>query len=73
MYRLQIRSADAMVWRAAQTLETSLLVEAMQFADRLAKACRWTTATSRNATRTWVVELTSETGGIFYRAPVRPT
>lgn len=70
MYRLQIRSADAMVWRAPQTLETSLLADAMQLADRLARACRWTAPPSRNATRTWVVELTGETSGIFYRAPI---
>lgn len=70
MYRLQIRSADAMVWRAPQTLETSLLADAMQLADRLARACRWTAPPSRNAPRTRVVELTDETGGTFYRAPV---
>jgi hypothetical protein len=70
VYRLQIRSADAMVWRAAQALETSLLVEAMQLADRLARACRVPAPLHRDATRTWVVELTGEAGGIFYRAPV---
>ncbi|WP_274533806.1 hypothetical protein [Methylobacterium sp. Leaf112] len=41
-----------MVWRAPQTLETSLLADAMQLADRLARACRWTAPPSRNATRT---------------------
>ncbi|MCJ2044556.1 hypothetical protein MKK58_08445 [Methylobacterium sp. J-078] len=69
-FRLQIRSTHAMIWQAPEALETSLLAEAMQIADRLAKACRRTAASSCNATRSWVVEIFDEANGISYRAPV---
>jgi hypothetical protein len=69
-FRLQIRSTHAMIWQAPEALETSLLAEAMQIADRLAKACRRTAASSCNATRSWVVEIFDEANGISYQAPV---
>ncbi|MCJ2036270.1 hypothetical protein [Methylobacterium sp. J-068] len=69
-FRLQIRSARAMIWRAPDALETRLLAEAIQIADRLAGACRRTAASSRDATRNWVVEILDESNGVFYRFPV---
>lgn len=69
-FRLRIRSTDAMIWQAHEALETSLLAEAMQIADRLASACRRTAASSCNATRSWVVEILDDANGIFYQSPV---
>lgn len=70
MFTIQIKSQNDTVWRAPTVLETRVFVEAMQFADRLAQACRKTATASCSATRTWVVEIVGETGITFYRAPV---
>jgi hypothetical protein len=69
-FHLQIRSSQTMIWQAPECLETSRLAEAMQFADRLARACRRTAAASGNATRSWVVEIYDDAHGIAYRSPV---
>jgi hypothetical protein len=69
-FRLQIRSTHTMIWQAPEALETTLLDEAMQIADRLASACRRTAASSCNATRNWVVEIFDEANGIFYQSPI---
>lgn len=70
MFTIQIKSQDTTVWRAPMIMETRVFVEAMQVADRMALACRKTTAAGYGATKTWVIEIVGESGGIFYRAPV---
>lgn len=70
MFRLEIKSPSTTIWSAPLAMETRVFAEAMQVADRMAQACRKTATASCSATRTWVVEIVSDTGRTFYRAPV---
>lgn len=70
MFRLQITALNTTIWCSAGTLETSVLAEAIQVADRMALACRRAAPPSRAAIRTWVVSVVGEAGGTLYQAPV---
>lgn len=70
MFRIEIRSLSATIWRAPTFMETQAFNEAIQIADRMARACRKTASASCGATRNWVIQITGESGEIFYRAPV---
>jgi hypothetical protein len=69
MFRIQIMAPHATIWRAPAPMETRLFWEAMQVADRLAKACR-KPARTQGGTTAWVVEIIGERNRTFYRAPV---
>lgn len=70
MFRLQIKSPETTVWRAPALMETQVFSEAMQIADRMAKACHRTATANCSTTKGWVVEIVGEAGKIFYRSPV---
>jgi hypothetical protein len=70
MFRLQIKSLDATIWCSDKPMETRVFSEAMQMADRMAKACHRTAVANCSITKTWVVEIVGESNKIFYRAPV---
>lgn len=70
MFRLQIKAQELTIWLAPDPMDTKVFSEAMQVADRMAKACHRTATANCSSTKAWVVEIVGDAGKIFYRSPV---